>query len=211
MTAYLRPDEQVAQKKKESSDTMKSLLTAGTNLAGGAYLASKVAPFLSEHLPIDLAVKGISKVAPKLGKFLDEGKRMGLDVKEGIDFIKDKMQPAKEETSKESKLSNILGEFSPELQAFIEQEIQAGKAPDHAAASAMPRAEFSDIIRKIEGQSKKKFTALVRELYEGKAIDQDQNQTMQSPQATQMQGQQQGAGQQALMQTLQKINQRLGG
>ncbi len=104
MSSYLRPDERASQHEIEKANKRdqalgkgaKSALSIATTVAGfGA--ASKILPFLSEHIPVDMAIKGISKLSPKIGNFLKRGMSSGLDVKEGLDYLRDKLNPKKEE------------------------------------------------------------------------------------------------------------------
>lgn len=180
-----RPDEMASiaeQERNRKFDTnIKSGVKTAANLgltAAGLGLTSRLMPFLNEHIPVDLAVKGISKLSPKLGEFLQKGASMGLNVEEGLQFIKDKLQPPKEEAEKDNKPQqlNELGQFSPELQTYIEQQIQGGKSPDHAAALAMNQPEFSDLTTGIQKKVNMPFTKFVRELYEGKAVQKPQQQ-----------------------------------
>jgi len=204
----LRPDEQASlaeiERKKKFDANLQRGLKAGTNMAlaaSGAGLTSRLLPLLSEHLPADLAVKAINKVSPKFGSFLQKGVSMGLDAKEGIQFLKNKLEGSVEERQSSERQLNELGQFSPELQSFVEEQIQAGKSPEHAAALAMNESGLSELVRGIEKQTKSPFTKFVRELYEGKAVQPPQSQSMQ-PES--------GSGQQALMAILQKIQQSRG-
>src|SRR6266478_2673500 len=117
MKMVLRPDEEANIKETERDKRFRSTLSSigktGVGLAtglGATSLSSRLLPFLSEHIPLDLAMKGINKLSPKLGKFLKEGQSMGLDVKKGLDFIKEKVGP------KEKR--NIIEQYSPELHNF---------------------------------------------------------------------------------------------
>ena len=200
MTSYLRPDEEVAEKEvrkaKERNSEYKSVLetaaTAATGIVGGQ-AALKVLPFLSEYIPLDVAKKGIDKIAPTLGRMLDHGVAQGLTLQSGLDFLKGEFIPEEGKKMKEEKQKNEVGEISQELQDFIEQHVQAGKSPDHAAALAMVNPKFLDITRKIEKQTGKPFTASIRELYEGKAVNQQGQQGQMPEQQGQMQQQPQGA------------------
>ncbi len=70
----LRPDEAANLSKVERDQEMRSNIKSGVkgiasiaSLAGGAALGSsglgsKIMPFLSSYIPIDLAMKGINKV-----------------------------------------------------------------------------------------------------------------------------------------------------
>lgn len=176
----LRRREQTGNIVKHGASIASSALSGavtGAAVAGGASLFGKIMPLLSKYVPQEMAIKGISKINPTIGKAIQTALDQGYEMPEIEEFFASKNEVPKENSNKKSPTNaNILGQFSPDLQAFIEQEIQSGKAPDHAAASAMPRAEFSDIIHKIEKQEKKKFTALVRELYEAKAVQQPERQ-----------------------------------
>lgn len=48
----------------------------------------KIVPFLNEHIPEDLAVKGLNKISPKLGGFLKKGIASGLPIASGLEFIR---------------------------------------------------------------------------------------------------------------------------
>lgn len=188
-----RPSEQASisriQQEKQGERNIKSglNLAASAGLAyGGTAIASKVIPFLSEHIPSYLAVKGINKISPKLGSWLEKGIEKGLPIEEGLSFLKEKLTG--EPSKKKNMNLNFIGQISPELQEYIESEIQSGKSVDHAAATAMIKPEFLEIAKGIEQQSKKRFTALVREIYEGRAIDQGQNGQMPEGQQMQQQG-----------------------
>jgi hypothetical protein len=204
MTSYLRPDEEVTEneirKSKERSNNVKSVLetagSAATGIAGGQ-LAMKVLPFLNEYIPLEIAKKGIDKIVPKLGKFLDHGISQGLSLQSGLDYLKSEFLPEFGKEKKAENRQNEIGQVSQELQDFIEQQVQAGKSPDHAAATAMIRPEFLEITSQIEKQTGKPFPTSIRELYEGKAVNQGQSkatlqgqeemgqQMQQSPQAPQ--------------------------
>lgn len=180
---------------------------ASLAISGGAgAIASRVLPFLSQYIPEAIAIKGLSKIDPRFGSFINKAMSAGSTFDEVKEFIKDKMQPPKEEVEENNQPQqlNELGQFSPELQTFIEQQIQSGKAPDHAAALAMSEASFLDLVNGIEKKVKVPFTKFVRELYEGKAV-----QSKAALQPDQPQGQS-GSGQQALMAILQKIQQSRG-
>ena len=85
----MRPDERAASSTIEREENSKRNIGRGIKTvaslglaATGAGLSSRIIPFLSEHIPTDLAIKGISKVSPKVGEFLQKGMSKGLNVKE---------------------------------------------------------------------------------------------------------------------------------
>lgn len=242
---YLRPDEREAQSNIERSKKTDSRLKTGAKVAldvglaaTGASVApkafgalsSRVLPFLSEYIPVDLALKGINKVSPELGKLLDSGMKKGLDVKEGFDFIRSQLQDFQGEVDnlgKEPAKQNrsIIEQYSPNIHKYIEGLIKQGNTPSQAALKSqkfLDKKEL-DIIKKIEKDHKSDWTSIVESIFGGgqasqqtnPSILQDPNSMPQGQPSPEMQAQttqqpQQGQGQQALMQMLQQINQRMG-
>ncbi len=204
MNNYLRPDEQVTESEIEKSKTRdsrtKSVLStaanAATGIVGGS-MALKVLPFLSEYIPLEIAKKGIDKIAPKIGKFLDHGISQGLSLQSGLDYLKSEFIPEEGKEKRKEKKANEIGQVSQDLQDFIEQQVQAGKSPDHAAATAMIKPEFMEVTQQIEKQTGKPFPTSIRELYEGKAVNQGQSKAALQGQPDQMQGQPQQMEQQS--------------
>jgi hypothetical protein len=230
MQSFLRPDEQAAdseiRRNLERSQTYKNAgktaLAVGTS-ALGIGNASKILPFLNELIPADLAMKGINKIAPKVGEFLKKGQSMGMDLKSGFQFLKDNLQNAQASQQK-----NPLQEFEtnhPELAKALQEQIKKGQPPQAAAAILKTSSIHGNKVKKLEKELGKNFIDHVLELFgsnQPNSATQQQIQQVQQPGQTSMsqpnsgkpqQGQQMqgGQGQQALGAILQKINQRLQG
>jgi len=209
----LRSDEAANEAEIERDQRFRSNVGKGIGTAaalGGATvsgaLASKVLPFLNKYIPQDLAIKGISKVSPRLGDFLKKGQSMGLNVEEGLNFIKDKLPEQTLEKPKENR--NIIQQYSPELHEFLDQEIKKGRNPLEAGAIAQNDKRFSKIINKLSKDHKTPWSNILQSVYgQGQQAQQSNDSS-----TVQQQNQQQnpGSGQQALMDILNKINQRLG-
>jgi hypothetical protein len=200
----------------------KGVLGAATGLVGGgaalgSKLGSRILPFLNQYISPDMAMKGISKISPELGSFLKNGMKSGLDLKSGLDFLKEKLSP--QEEKKKDPMELISG-YSPELAQFIQGHIKNGRSPKEAAALAKVSTPHGKSVKDIEKQTKENFVDMVERLLGSSASQapsqqaqqpqqQSQPQQMISPQQGQQQGQG-GPGQAALMAILQKINQRTG-
>lgn len=174
----LRPDEQSTNAEIERAQGrdrnikmgLKTAATVGTAIAGvpaiavGSKIASKVLPFLSEYIPADLAMKGINKVSPKLGEFLQKGLSKGLNLKEGLSFIKDNLsQP---EQPKEQR--NIIEQYSPELHQFVKEQISKGNTPLQAAGMAKlvsNKSKFGKVIKDLEKDHKIDLPTLLEQIY----------------------------------------------
>jgi hypothetical protein len=186
MIMVLRPDEQAAQDIIERSQKVnqnvkqgiKTIAGLGTATAGGAGIA-KILPFLSQYIPADLAMKGISKVSPKLGEFLKRGQAQGLDIKEGLNFIAEKIgfgQKAKENR-------NIIEMESPELHQYLLQEVKKGRTPLQAGALAQNTKGFEKAIKKLIKDHKIPWSQLVETTYGGpEGYAMMQNTPQQAPQ-----------------------------
>lgn len=170
-----------------------------------------VAAFLSEYIPDNLSQKGLSKLDPRFGKFIQGAIDEGYSYEDLRGFMGDKIK--KEQPAKEDR--NIIQQYSPELHQFIDQQVKSGRKPIEAAAIAQQDKKFSNIIKKLSKDHKTNWSQIVESIYGGMGQAQPQ-QAQQQPQE-QMQGQQQapqqaqGQGQQALMAILQKIQQARGG
>lgn len=229
MTNILRPDEEANQAQIERSkrhdqslkNGAKTALAIGSS-AVGAGLTSRLLPFLNEYITPDLALKGISKISPKIGDFLKKGMSEGLNVQDGLNFLKDKLEPkqgAPQEAAKENR--SVIEQYSDELHAFLDDLIKKGRQPLEAGALAQLNPKFKSIIAKMEKDHKTPFSSILQAIYgsaQQAAPQQGQskgplaqrlaedNQTKLQPQ----QSQQGGQGQQALMAILQKIQQQRG-
>ena len=210
-----RPDERAAAAEIERDRELRGTVGKGVKtavaLAGGA-LGARLLPFLSEFVPVDLAMKGIDKVAPKIGDFLRRGQKAGLNVKEGMEFVKSHMK------TPESEERNLIQKYSPELHQFISEQIKSGRSPLQAGALAQSdpdKKNFGSIISKITKENKATWADILQNIYGQEGAPQ-QGTPQPPPPPPQggpgqtQQTQQAGPGQQAFMALLQKINQRLG-
>ncbi len=184
----MRPDEMANQAAIERDQRFRKNVKGGalTALGAGASvalspLAARVAPFLSEYVPVDLAMKGLSKVSPQVANFLKKGQEAGLDIKEGMDFIKSKLNP-KQEPAKDNR--NLIEQYSPELHQFIMEQIQSGQSPLAAGALAQleksGRKSFRPIIEKIMKDHKADWGDIIESIY-GASNAQKENAPQQSP------------------------------
>lgn len=192
--------------------TAATAVSLGAGTAGGA-LASKLMPFLSRYVPTDLAIKGISKVSPRVGDFLKKGQGMGLDVQEGLNFIKDKIGSSEKSATPPKQDKNVVEQYSPELHQFILGEIKNGRSPIEAGALASMERKgapnFKSVISKITKDHNTSWSGILESVYGPQKGSSAISQTQDNPQPNQPQGRV-GPGQQALMDILAKINQKLG-
>jgi len=176
--AVLRPDEEASQSAIERDKNKRNLISSGLQTAAGLAtglgsaaatpaILSKIAPFLSEYIPADLALKGISKLSPKIGNFLKKGSDMGLDIREGYEFLKGNKQPQETESNQNPQdQRNVIQQYSPELNEFLESEIGKGRQPLEAGAIARSKG-FEKVIDQIEKDHKTPWDSIIQSIFGG--------------------------------------------
>ncbi len=188
MTNNLRPDELATQSEIKKSmgrtNDIRSGLEAISSFGGatlGAKAASKILPFINQYIPKDLALKGINKVMPSLGKFLQNGVSQGLSLQSGLDFLKDEF--SKESTKKENpKEQNIISQHSQELYQALKDKIGQGIQPLAAAYQFANDSKYKKDVTDIQKKTGKSFSDLVSAVFGGDANEQA------APQAQQTKG-----------------------
>lgn len=226
-----RPDQQAADAYIERDQRFRGNVKSGLKTvaslgAGAAGLSSKLMPFLNQYIPADLAMKGISKLSPKVGEFLRRGQSVGLDLQQGLDFVKEKIQPALPNEDEDTE-ENIIKKFSPKLSGLVDKYVRAGHPIEEV--EQIVRSPGNKLSREVEHMEKSlgmTFYDIIRSIYGGEKRGQQpgkqQGQPMQPmPQQPQSQpsgisgqlgqaAQPQGQGQAALMAILQKLQQARG-
>jgi|SRR3974390_1384068 len=207
----MNPYEKTAAEMKRQSEGPKRFAQGAAKLGAAAGAAvgaasfapilARAAPFLSQYIPEDLAIKGLTKISPQFGKFIKSAIDGGYDFQQVKDFIGQQViqsqKPAQDNR-------NVIEQYSPELNTFLSEKIKGGEDPIRAAALALFEKgnPFEPVIRKIEKEHKTNWSTLVQSIFGGQAQPQTQ-QTQQQPQQAQPQAQ---GGQQAdpLFQALQQ-------
>lgn len=168
-----------------------------------------------------MAMRGIQKISPEVGKFLKKGQVMGMDIKEGLNFLKDKLSPKNEEenvdlTQKGSDRRNLIEQYDPELNTYIKENVKKGMSIIQAGHNALKHSRFKQAIDKMVKDHKAPWTSILQSVFGSEQKPQanqqmQQNEQEQSPQQqTQQSISNIGPGQKALMGILQSINQKLG-
>lgn len=202
----MQPYQEASQELQRQGEFPKRALQTGLSVAGsaaGGLALKNVLPFLSQYIPQDLAIKGLSKIDPRFGKFINKSMSEGKSFDEIKDFIKDKAKGGNEEKPQEQR--NIIEQYSPELFQFLKSEVDNGRNPLEAAALArLPtkKNNFEKVIKKIEGDHKTDFSSIIQSIF-GSAQQPQQAQPQQNE--NQNMQPQQGNSDQALMAALDKI------
>lgn len=218
MQPYQEASEEIRRQGNRPLELAKNAATLA-GAAGTAYFAGsnlgRVLPFLSKYVPEDLAIKGLNKIDPRFGDFINKAQSAGQSFGEIKDFISGKAEEGMQAQSE--KKGNIIEQYSPELHRFLSEKIQSGVSPFTAAGLAMMThlgTDFKSVIEKIKKDHKVPWIDIVESIYGGQAPQQQGQAQPPTPpnnpgQSTAQPGQP-GPAQQAFMDVLAKINQRLG-
>jgi hypothetical protein len=189
---------------KKAGNIATSAALGGAALSGGSSILKKALPFLNKYIPENLAIKGLSKINPAFGKFINKAKEGGKSFDEIKEFITEQLGEAKQETENENQPEkdnrNIIEQYSPELHGYILDQIKKGMSPLQAADSSNFLQKHKDIIKKITKDHKAPWSSIVESTYgqAGKApiqeeqMQQQPQQMQQQPQQIQQQVQKQG-------------------
>lgn len=215
----MQPYQRSGKEREKKSAQPMNLLKEGGKLGlqtatalGGATIMAKALPFLAEGITAETAIRGLSSISPKFGKFINDALKMGKNFDEIKSFMGEQLSTA-EQAAPKSLFDRLVGDIDiASLDEGMQKQLQF----------LMP------ISKKLEEQGKDEKDSSVKRLKEkiskilkGKvgflakqAMELDPSaQPMQAPQQTPMQGQmgqpqqpqQGGPGQAALMQILQQI------
>lgn len=210
----MRPDEEANKSEIQRDERFRENVGRGVKTAaaiGTSAVAASIVPFLSEFVPVNLALKGIQKISPKIGDFLKKGQSAGLNVEGGLQYLRDQLNIGEQESKQTPKNDrNIIEQYSPELHSFLVEQMKSGKTPGQAAHEAakvaLKNSNVRNVIDRLKKDHKTPWYELVDTVYgqEGMKQQQQQNAPQSNPEP------QTGKGQQALMDILSKINQKLG-
>lgn len=204
---YMRRKEEVPGK------VLRKGLALGSAAIGGHSLISRILPLLSDKIPEEIARKGIGKVSPKLGEFVESATNLGHDFYEIRDYIRAKASEEQEGAKKPADSRNVIQQYSPELHQYISEEIQKGRSPIEAGALASLQGNFKNIIKKLTDDHQAPFASILETVYGGQGGAKKPRSELSRESLLEQFNQGQGGGapqgKQALLQTMQEITQAL--
>lgn len=187
----MQPYQQASiETKRQSEAPLRSAKTVGS-LAASATIAGKIVPFLSKYIPGELMRKGLSKIDPRIGKFVEGALSNGYGIDDIRNFMSEKFTEKKPEVSQQKqeqqenpsiKQAKDFETNYPDVVQALMGYINKGQTPQGAAAILKQSTPFSQKIKKIEKDTGKNFVDLVLEMMgnQGNASNQS-NQVQQQP------------------------------
>lgn len=176
---------------------------------------AKAANLLSYAIPTNLVVQGLSKLNTKLGNFFESASRHGFSQEEALDSVRKKFEASKQKQEPQTIFQEIIADYPVESLdeegqkqlSFIEnvanQLEQKGKDITDPA--------FKKVKKRVSDLFKGKSGIMMQEMARSADMQQEianQAEPMQPQQGQMVSGM--GPGQKALMDILQRIQQRRG-
>lgn len=204
MQPYQQASKEILRQSEEPGKALSAISKTAAGLAGGGAILNRIMPFLNSHISPELAKKGISKIDPRLGKFIQGSLNQGNSMEEVTEFIKEKATGEKSSKIKEDR-KNLIEEHAPEVYEILKDKIGQGLKPLAVAFQLSQDANFKNKIEDLQKKTGSPFSQLVTSIFGGQEEQQGQSSKPQQMQeAQQIQGQtQQGQGTQNLMAALQ--------
>ena len=142
MQPYQEASVEMKRQAEAPGKALKEVGLTAASLAGGGAILSRVLPFLHASIPADLAIKGISKVSPGLGKFIQGAVSSGYTASNAMDYLKDKLSNKDEEERVQdvnqgfNDLQSKIAQKQEMLKGLGQQQPQTPQPPEQQAAQA---------------------------------------------------------------------------
>ncbi len=199
MQPYQEATQEVMRQGTLPLKAAKSAIGAGT----AAFLsgtAGRVLPFLSKYVPENLAIKGLSKIDPRLGNFIKTALAAGESFDQAKEFIGSKIEEEAESEEPSKQNRSLLKQYDPELHKYIELGMKKGMSLVEVGKKALGHERFKKSIDKLTKDHKTSWDSILRTVFgEGAAYEEQEGQPQSQPQQVapqQQQPQQGGQGQQ---------------
>lgn len=172
MTFY-QPHQEASQEfQRQSTVPSRSLKTAaniGLGVATGSTILNRALPFFSKFIPQNIALKGLSRVNPTMGKFISASEEQGFDPQEIYDFMENKLKEGigqQEETEAKDE-RNLIQKYSPEIFQTLEYLIKQGLSPAQAALDIRQHedSKVKNLISQMEKDYKQDWPSIVESVF----------------------------------------------
>ncbi len=199
MQPYQAATEEIGRQGELPLDIAKNASSiAGTAASAyfGGTAATKVLALVNKYVPQDLMVKGLSKIDPRYGKFINKALSAGKSIDEVRDYITERAEEGLQQSAPPKTDKNIIEQYDPELHTYLKDKLKSGLSLIEAGQKALGHGRFKKAVDKLTKDHKAPWSTILESVYGG------QNKAQQ-PQPQQQQQQ----GSQALMGMIQKLQQ----
>lgn len=152
MQPYQEASDQIVRQREAPEKFIKKAGLLGLSIAGGGAAINRVLPLLSKLIPPALAVKGLSKLDPRFGKFIQGSIDLGHTQEETLDFIRDKV----ENTPQEEPKAKALKKFKEhkKKKSLVEREEERFLKEYGIGSEAQPQqTQQNELVQQMQPQN----------------------------------------------------------
>src|SRR6266404_2763463 len=171
MQPHQRASQSIRSGEESSLGFLKNigLTAAGGGAAGiGSKVAGKLVPaigaLISNYIPENLSIAGLTKVDPRFGKFIKGAMDQGFGYDDIRNFIGEKIDKF-QSSQKEQEKKNVIEQYSPDLFKFMEQRIKEGHSPINVGSLALKDPKFSKAIKQMEKDYKSSWSNILQTVF----------------------------------------------
>lgn len=183
----IQPYQEESNRLKKAEALPGNIIKGAIGLSGSGALANKILPLINQFIPENIMQKGLAKINPKIGSFVDQALNMGFGADEVREFLKEKLVTGAEKKEEKKPPVHPLQEFEtnyPEIAQALANTMKQGQSPEVAAGILKTSSVFGKLIKKLEKDIGKNFVDYILELFGPRTG------SMQQPQNIQQQNQQ---------------------
>ena len=96
----MQPYQRATEEIRSQGEKPVTAVQNAASLAASTGIGARILPFLSKYVPDDIAVKGLSKIDPRLGGFINKAMEAGQSVSAIKDVIKGKAEEFEQSQAK---------------------------------------------------------------------------------------------------------------
>lgn len=96
MQPYQEASQSILSQKDEYGNLLKKGAGIGLSLVGGGAVLKRIVPLLSKLVPSGMAAKGLAKIDPRFGKFVQGAMDTGYTQEDALNFLREKLEESPE-------------------------------------------------------------------------------------------------------------------
>lgn len=160
MIPYQQASEALSKRGENLGSTAKNLATMAFSAGGlgaGSKLLTKMIPYVTGALASPDAIKGLSKLDPRIASFIKQAMSKGKNEDEILGFIGDKVDEAIPEAKEAQRKSNLPYDISEKLDEFLKDWVTRGFDPWEVFQGAENGVVGQDVKKVLRFAQKEKI------------------------------------------------------
>lgn len=110
---YQKASDEIRRQSESPGKFLKNTALTIGGLGASSQILKQITPFFNKFIPKDIAIKGLTKINPTLGKFIQGSVKQGYPMEDVLEFVKSKVTNDEEENEEVESKAALQ---SPEMQ-----------------------------------------------------------------------------------------------